>query len=135
MSVTPYADMCEVRRPCNKWAEVVRSADAQHRDGPWMFRGHAKSNWVLTSRLERALEERFELGLSRAPEFEDRLLREFKRHFHRFTAAQDDIEVLALMRHSGAPTRFLDWTYSFWVAVYFALESASVGSVCSIWGI
>lgn len=45
------------------------------------------------------------------------------------------MEWLALMRHYGAPTRFFDWTYSFWVALYFALESAEVGGTCAVWAL
>jgi hypothetical protein len=50
-------------------------------------------------------------------------VREFQRHFHRYTdvlvAPEDLTRWLALMQHHGAPTRFLDCSYSFWVALFF----------------
>jgi hypothetical protein len=58
------------------------------------------------------------------------LLRKFQRHGHlyegRMAVPDHDnvLEWLALMQHYGAPTRLLDWSYSFWVALFFACENA-----------
>ena len=41
------------------------------------------------------------------------------------------MEWLALMRHYGAPCRLLDWTHTFWAAVFFAIEKAT--DFCSVW--
>ena len=98
----------------------------------WIFRGQAE-DWPLTSSLERA----FRLGgvaLKKAPAVEKQLVRDFQRQYDgedRDTVIQDTLYCLALMQHHGAPTRLLDWSYSPFVAAFFALESS--GSDPVVW--
>src|SRR5882762_2900983 len=43
---------------------------------------------------------------------------------------------IALMQHYGAPTAFLDWTESPYVAMYFAIEQGRAEGKCSaVWAI
>lgn len=37
-----------------------------------------------------------------------------------------------MLQHYGAPTRLLDWTHSFDIGLYFALEQAALGKIVSI---
>jgi hypothetical protein len=68
------------------------------------------------------------IDLAEAPAIERKLLKEFKRRAHFYLsplpAEGDVLGWLAVMQHYGAPTRLLDWTYSFFVAAFFALGEA-----------
>lgn len=92
----------------------------------WLFRGMPRSFPLQTS-LERVLVDTG-IGLTDAPGMERKLLKEFKRRAHFYVsplpADGDVLGWLALMQHYGAPTRLLDWTYSFFVAAFFALGDA-----------
>jgi hypothetical protein len=98
------------------------------RGSHWIFRGVAGYGTLQTS-LELACKS---AGVSRAytPEVEWQIVREFRRHYagpDQERVESDLLYCLGLMRHYGAPTRLLDWTYSPYVAFFFALERFSPG--------
>jgi hypothetical protein len=99
----------------------------QKPNDPWIFRGQPNSKDQPRPSLER-LAEKFSISFGTLPELESALLRHFKRQAHLYVANlpkdEDTIEWLALMRHYGAPTRLLDWTFSFFVALFFGVETA-----------
>jgi hypothetical protein len=94
----------------------------------WAFRGHRKEAWPLASTLSRYFRN-FRIDPRAWPQQEGRILRVFKRKAHQFLTQlphpDDDFEWLALMQHHGAPTRLLDFTWSPYVAAFFALEHAT----------
>ena len=94
----------------------------------WAFRGHRKEAWPLASALSRYFRN-FHIDRRAWPQQEGRILRVFKRKAHQFLAQppdpDDDFQWLALMQHHGAPTRLLDFTWSPYVAAFFALERAT----------
>ncbi|MCI0565102.1 MAG: FRG domain-containing protein, partial [Nitrososphaera sp.] len=105
--------------------------------GQWVFRGQGDNEWGLKSSLERQIEA-FGIDSSTAYHVERGLLRRFKRQCHHYIPdvpdEQDHLEWLALMQHHGTPTRLLDWTYSFFVALFFALDDADK-NCCAIWAL
>jgi hypothetical protein len=98
----------------------------------WIFRGQS-GDWPLKTSFERAC-ERSAISLRHARKLEKSLLDNFRRRYDgndREFVINDTLYCLALMEHHGAPTRLLDWTYSPYIALYFALENSIDGSV--IW--
>src|SRR5579872_3353204 len=91
----------------------------------WAFRGERDERWPLYSSLSRYLRA-FAVDPRAWPEQEARILRIFKRKAHQFLEKppdpDDDFQWLALMQHHGAPTRLIDFTWSPYVAAFFALE-------------
>ena len=69
------------------------------------------------------------------PELEVGLMRRFQRQYHHFYSdvPQSKLEWLALMRHYGTPTRLVDWTWSFVVALFFAINDTQ--KACTIWAL
>lgn len=107
----------------------------------WMFRsqpfGECGKKYHLKTSLERACED-FDIDLAYAPHLEKRLLRDFVACYHLYSAYPspqpgETHEWLTLMRHFGAPTRLLDFTYSLFIALFFAATEVKRDSV--IWAI
>jgi hypothetical protein len=90
----------------------------------WLLRGHRCPAWKLETYLERVSRR---CGIHQV-EYERAVWGEFRRHAHsylpRVPADTCTVEWLALMQHYGAPTRLLDFTQSFWIALFFAFEEA-----------
>src|SRR5262245_32565646 len=91
----------------------------------WAFRGERDERWPLYSSLSRYLQN-FGVHKDAWPEQEERIIRIFKRNAHQFLERPpewaDDLQWLELMQHHGAPTRLIDFTWSPYVAAFFALE-------------
>ncbi len=112
------------------WRKLVSVYDDHFRTGRWIFRGEveARADGGLRPSLQR-LVERYGLNEDEG-RLERNLIRSFQRRAHNYLPIvphlDDMLEWMALMRHYSAPTRLLDWTYSFFVAVYFACENVKV---------
>jgi hypothetical protein len=101
-------------------------------DGSWCFRGQREAGWLLHTSLDRAVRRSgssesssWVAHLDREKEGRELLFR-FQQQAHHYIQnlpSPDDLSSwLALMQHHGAPTRYLDWTLSQYVAVYFGIE-------------
>lgn len=108
----------------DEFLEIIRSAPYAN----WAFRGERHADWPLCTSLTRYFQA-FGIHPRAWPEQERRILRIFKRKAHQYLnqppALDDDFQWLALMQHHGAPTRLLDFTWSPYVAAFFALERAT----------
>jgi hypothetical protein len=102
----------------------------------WIYRGQRHPDWDLATSLERCC-EREAVGADDRHRFEKELRRDFRRVYHQYAqhipAAESVMEWISLMQHHGAPTRLLDFTYSVYVAAYFALEAAD--NDCVVWAV
>ena len=92
----------------------------------WLFRAQSTRD-ALTTTLERnCVKSDYDLE-NDAPKIELQMIRQFARVYDGIDSDRvqnDRLYCLSLMRHFGAPTRLLDFTYSRYVAIYFALEYA-----------
>jgi hypothetical protein len=121
--------------PISSWRELLDRYE-DFKAGQWCFRGDLRSAGTLKTSLERAAVERWGRHWEELPEIEEGLLRRFRREAHLYLSSEpaegDRIGWLSLMRHHGAPTRLLDWSFSFFVAVHFAIERAEPDKPSSI---
>lgn len=122
---------------CNTWKELCESFE-EHclKEGIWIFRGQKDFRWDIKTTFERLTDATKPKDISG---LEFGLLRKFEREFPLYSARMprdgDYIEWFSLMQHHGAPTRLLDWTYSFYVATYFALDDIEWDKKSAIWAI
>jgi hypothetical protein len=129
-------------RLARNWKELVELQawfEAGH--GKWVYRGLRSDKWALETNLERAV-RRFDCKGSPNSKLEFGLLRQFQRRAHHYLTDVPErdnwIEWLALMQHHGAPTRLMDWTYSFYIGLHFAVEHFGLersDTSCVIWAL
>ena len=119
----------------SSWIEL-RDIIEELASAGWAFRGQAAAKWPLESSLTRYLRQ-FGVPSKEWLDRESKILRTFKRKAHllmsRTPENSETLEWFALMQHHGAPTRLLDFTWSPYVAAFFALEKATEDA--AIWAI
>lgn len=107
-----------------EYLSIISDSPYQH----WAFRGQKDASFPLFSALSRYLIS-FHVNRRAWKEQEERILRIFKRkaiHFlDNVPHLDDDFEWLALMQDHGAPTRLLDFSWSPYVAAFFALHNTT----------
>ena len=104
------------------WDPVIH----RHRS-PYIFRGVSGKDYDLQTSFQRHLGD---IGLlqqlhpSITPGRHERaMLRNFRKYAHRDASPGDSFwNWLSVAQHHGLPTRLLDWTFSPYVAVFFATD-------------
>jgi len=127
-------------RPCAGWAEIVEcleqfrppemtiDSEGEVTGTAWVFRGLKDSHYELEPVIEREAEAKSMQWAALEVPVSD----EFKSRAHMHLSApfipEDELTWLAQMQHYGVPTRLLDFTYSPFVALYFAIRGGPEGS-------
>lgn len=127
------------KKSAKSWPEIVdykKELEGLGENLEWIYRGQS-DNKELKTLLERTIKD-FELKKEDAFDIEFALTDRFQRNLYTVDPTSptnlSPVELFALMQHHGAPTRLLDFTYSFYVAVFFALENFQ-GQTPTIWSI
>ncbi len=126
--------------PVKSWSELEKwYSETINPDKPgvrinWVFRGQGKAIWGLRTTFQRNIVDRYGPDSADIAAIEATMIREFQRHApiyigrHLMPELDDHLEWMSLMQHYGAPTRLLDFTYSFYAAVYFAVSQLEMSS-------
>ena len=92
--------------------------------GKWLFRGQANDEWEIKSSLERQISAKC-ADRQRSIDVERFAIKEFRRLTE--CVGEDHnlnpFDCVALMQHYGIPTRLIDFTYSAYVALFFAADA------------
>lgn len=101
----------------------------------WAFRGQDTLDFPAST-LERHCKN-LDITGSKIVDLEVKLIRDFARSYHLYTdrvlpLKGYTLEWLSLLRHYGTPTRLVDFTYSFFIAAYFALEDLEKGNARAV---
>jgi hypothetical protein len=102
----------------------------------WAFRGHGNARYRLETTLYRG-GQRFHCPKEILAGREAWILRQFQRRAHHYIkdppSVDERLEWLALIQHFGGPTRLLDFSHSFYVAAFFAIDGAEGDA--AVWGV
>ena len=92
--------------------------DNQFERGLYIFRGQSCAEWGLVSSFDRLFHNR---------KLSNQMLTNFKELCENYDLCDtkilaDEAKLLALGQHFGLPTRLLDWSYSPYIAAFFAFN-------------
>jgi hypothetical protein len=116
----------------NTWKELIDFFDkfnwSANFGRDWIFRGESDESRTMSPSLERLYKD----SLGSMSNAEKLSLSYFKRRYKGEFKPNNSLEWLSLLQHYGAPTRLVDFTYSWYIALFFAIESLS-SSNSSLW--
>lgn len=89
----------------------------------FIYRGHADDDWPLSSTLERIVENKTnKLILAKELATISSFKYRAKNYLSHIPDDYDFFEWMTLIQHHGGATRMLDFTISFYIALFFAIE-------------
>ena len=124
----------------SKWTKFIQFIEDKKEAYQYIWRGQSNNKWDLVSSFGRLFEDDY-------PKKD--IEREAKKHLDRFKyiakgfidydelCLNNDDEMWALAQHYGLATPLLDWTYSPFVALFFAIHNHFLDEniMISIWGL
>lgn len=117
----------------DRWADA---RDVAEQLDHFVYRGQCNAQWPLETSIERAA-KRFGMDRELIASQEKFVLKRFIRRACYMSQASpretDMFEWLALLQHHGGSSRLLDFTFSFAVASFFAMETAD--DACAVWAV
>lgn len=121
----------------NSWNDVLLLFDQiTHKSSNWAFRGQSDECWKLSTKFEREA-NKYQCDPYWFKNREKIILQDFQRKAHHYVQNLPDsenyIEWLSLLQHYGGLTRLLDFTYSYYIAAFFAVETSNINS--AIWAV
>jgi len=121
----------------SEWSQLL---DLEPEFGGSVYRGHANASWELETSIRRTVLNNSVGYMMDEDQFafvERMCLRTFRSRAHFYLNHlpnnEDHVAWLAIMQHHGTPTRLLDFSFSLYVAAYFALINATTD--CCVWAI
>jgi len=121
----------------DSWADALLLIEKMTDKVPdWAFRGQSDERWDLSTKFER------EIGKYKIIPYwfynrEHYILQDFQRGAQQYVdnlpESKNYIGWLSLLQHYGGPTRLLDFTYSFYIALFFAVEKSNYDS--AVWAV
>ncbi len=125
----------------NDWSQFEKFINT-HNPKRWIFRGQCNQKWKLTTtyvrgyqEIQKIYEESGREEISHRDAFEQLIVQQFKSQAHLYLdfEPKSDLEWLSLMQHYGSPTRLIDWTFSPYIAMFFALsQGTGISSIFSL---
>ncbi|WP_308620853.1 FRG domain-containing protein [uncultured Desulfovibrio sp.] len=123
----------------DSWKGFFDFIDGRKEDYQYIWRGQRKNSWELVSSFDRLFDT--SVPVEEVEKEANKHLKRFKYVARGMIEYEDicddsDNEMWALAQHYGLSTPLLDWTYSPFVALFFAIhEYIEEKKIISIWGL